>query len=55
MEAAVEVDWGDVRRVPQSQEAEEYVNGPLQAIFLPAAAHSIRQAPILPLSKINST
>lgn len=51
----MEVDWGDVRKAPRSQEAEGYVNGPLQAIFLPAAVCSIRQAPILPLSKIKST
>lgn len=31
MGAAVEVDWGDVRKVPHSQEAEEYTNGPFPA------------------------
>ncbi|RMC13190.1 hypothetical protein DUI87_10724 [Hirundo rustica rustica] len=53
MGAAVEVDWGDVGKVPRSQEAEEYINGPLHAILLPAAVRSISRTPILPLSKIN--
>lgn len=43
-----------MRKAPQSQEAEEYIHGPLHAIFLSAAVSSIRQAPILPLPKINS-
>lgn len=51
----MEVDWGDVRKAPCSQEAEEHVNGLLHAIFLPAAVCSIREAPIVPLSKINSS
>lgn len=55
MGAAVEVDWGDVRMASCSQEGEQYVNGPWHAIFLPVAVCSLRQAPTLPLSKINST
>lgn len=51
----MKVDWGNMRKVPRSQEVEEYINGPLHAIFLPAAVCSIRQAPILPLYKTSST
>lgn len=43
-----------MRRASCSQEGEQYVNGPWHAIFLPVAV-CLRQAPTLPLSKINST